>query len=153
MVLRTALLAAFVAGALPAGAALAQARDGVVTNASITVMDPAQVSHDSDLAVADVARPAKGSKTAVAAQGAYTLGGLGGEGFAISTPGTVVLTRSGGTEEIRLTLQPSQTVGAFAGPAGQPTTQRIELKGTLPVAADAKTGVYRGQYDVTIAFQ
>ncbi|WP_374472849.1 DUF4402 domain-containing protein [Phenylobacterium sp.] len=150
--MRAILVLSLTASALAAGAAAAQARDSVVTHASITVVDPAQVRHDADLSLPDVARPAAGSTTATAAEGSYTLRGLGGETFNVSTPETVVLTRNGGTEEITLKLKPSQTVGAFAGPAGQPATVTVEVGGAAPVASDAKSGVYTGQYGVTVSY-
>ncbi|MCR5880503.1 DUF4402 domain-containing protein [Phenylobacterium sp. J367] len=152
MLVRPTFFAMLAAGALLAGAAQAQTRDSAVTNASITVLDPGQMSHDADLAIADVTRPAKGSKTATAEEASYTVVGLGGEAYSISTPSTVTLTRDGGAEEIKLTLHPSRTVGAFTGPAGQPASAKVEVQGSLPVSADAKTGVYKGQYDVTVAF-
>ena len=153
MPVRPILFAAFAAGALLAGAAQAQSRDSATANASIVVLDPAQVRHDADVSVADVTRPAKGFTTATAEEGSYTVVGLGGEAYNISTPASVTLTRSGGSEEIQLSLKSSETVGAFVGPADQPASARVRVKGSLPVTADAKSGVYRGQYQVTIAFQ
>lgn len=151
--MRTILIATVAAAALAAGSACAQSRASVPTQGSVTVIDPAQVRQDADLAVPAVSRPATGAKTAKAQAGSYTLTGLGGEAFNVSAPESVVLTRHGGTEEIRLKLVPSQTVGAFAGPAGQPATAKVGVNGSLPVASDAKSGVYQGQYDVTVAYQ
>lgn len=155
--MRGTLILCTAIGALLAGQATAQSRtaasSGVLTTGSMTVVEPAQVAQTSDLSVGAVARPAKGSTTANAEAGSYTLVGLGGEAYTIAAPKTVVLTRSGGTEEVTLTLKPSQTGGTFSGPIGVPTSARIGLSGTVPVASDAKGGVYRGQYDVTVAYQ
>lgn len=152
--MRPKLIATLAAAALAAaGSACAQSRVSAPTQGSVTVIDPAQVRQDADLAVPTVSRPAKGARTAKASDGSYTLTGLGGEAFAVSAPQSVVLTRQGGTEEIRLQIVPSQTVGAFAGPAGQPATAKVGVSGSLPVASDAKSGVYQGQYDVTVAYQ
>lgn len=149
----TLLLGTAAAGLLAAAPAWAQASSGVVTYGSMTVMDPAQVTQTSDLSVGAVSRPAKGATTANAQAGSYTVTGLGGDAYTISTPTTVVLTRSGGAEEVTLTLKPSQTGGTFAGPMGMPTSAKIGLTGTVPVSSEAKAGVYRGKYDVTVAFQ
>jgi hypothetical protein len=118
----------------------------------MTVLEPAQVRHDADLTVGAVAVPANGSRTARASEGGYTLSGLGGESYTVSTSDTVVLTREGGGEEIRLRIAPSQTVGAFTGTAGQPSTVKVGVGGTVPVPSDAKAGVYKGQYGVTVAY-
>lgn len=151
--MRTIMIATVAAAAFAAGSACAQSRVAVPTQGSVTVIDPAQVRQDADLALPSVSRPAKGARTATASAGSYTLTGLGGEAFNVSAPETVVLTRHGGTEELRLKIVPTQTVGAFSGPAGQPATAKVGVSGSLPVASDAKSGVYKGQYDVTVAYQ
>ncbi|HEY8615866.1 DUF4402 domain-containing protein [Phenylobacterium sp.] len=153
MGVRTILLAGLAAGVFSAGGAAAQMRDSVVTNGSITVVDPAQVRHDSDLTVGPVSRPQSGARTANAQAGSYTLTGMAGEAFSISTPETVTLTRDGGTEEIKLKLTPTQKVGAFTGQAGHAVTAKVGVNGSVPVPSNAATGVYKGQYDVTVAYQ
>src|SRR5690349_10317834 len=100
--MRTYLIA--VSLALAAAPAFAQSQAQVMTQGSATIMDPAQISPGAALTVDPVARPDSGSRTATAKAGSYTLVGQGGETYNLSVPSTVKLTRSGGTEEIELTL-------------------------------------------------
>jgi hypothetical protein len=138
------------AGSLLAGGAWAQVAP---TQGSVTVFEPAQIARSADLSVADVVRPATGSHTATASAASYSVTGLGGESFNFSVPESLTLVRSGGTEEILLTLTPTRTQGALAGPTGQVSAVRIGIEGALPVSSTAVSGAYQGKYAVTLAYQ
>lgn len=150
MISHRLLLGLGAAGSLLAGGASAQVAPA---QGSVTVFEPAQIARDADLSVAAVVRPAAGSRTATASSASYSVTGLGGESFNLSVPSSLTLVRSGGTEEIRLTLTPSRTQGTLTGAAGQVSATRIGIGGTLPVSSTAVSGDYRGKYAVTLAYQ
>jgi hypothetical protein len=150
MTSRLLLLGLGLAGALLAGGAWGQAAP---TQGSVTIFEPAQIARAADLSVADVARPANGSRTATATPASYSVTGLGGESFNLAVPESMTLVRSGGTEEIRLTLTPTRTQGALTGPTDQVSNVRIGIAGALPVSSTAVSGAYQGKYAVTLAYQ
>jgi hypothetical protein len=136
---------------LLAGHAWAQA--SVVTQATINVVEPAQISQGADLSMADVTRPSAGSRVAIAQAGSYTVTGMGGETFNLSTPTTLTLVRVGGTEEVQLTLTPSRVQGAHTGPVDHISATQIGLSGSVPVSSTTAVGTYQGKYTVTLAYQ
>jgi hypothetical protein len=140
------------AASAAAGAAFAQGQASATSRASVTVLDPAQVRQESDLTLGAIARPARGSRTGTGSA-RYAVSGMGGESFSISAPQSVTLTRSGGTEEIQLQLQPSQTGGALPGRPGVPSTTRFGVGATVQAPSSAAAGVYTGEYGVTVGYQ
>jgi hypothetical protein len=152
MTLRSlAATAVTIAALAAAGQACAQGQASAPTRASVTVLDPAQVRQESDLALGAIAA-ARGARTATGNAG-YAVSGLGGESYSISAPQSVTLTRSGGTEEVQLKLKPSQTGGALPGRPGVPSTTRFGLGATVQAPSNATAGVYTGEYGVTVGYQ
>ena len=149
--MRTIIIAVSVA--LIAAPALAQSQAQVPTQGSVQVLDPAQISAGAQLSVDPVARPESGSRTATAKAGSYTLTGPGGQTYNLSVPSSVKLTRSGGTEEIELTLKPSSTSGTFGGSQDQVTARQVGVGGSAPVTSASKGGVYQGEVPVTLTYQ
>ncbi|MET0274704.1 MAG: DUF4402 domain-containing protein [Phenylobacterium sp.] len=139
------------AASLSAGSACAQV--SVQTQGSVTVLDPAQIARETDLSVADVARPAAGSRITNATAGSYTVVGQGGETFNVSAPTSLTLVRAGGTEEIQLSLKLSGSQGAFTGAVDQVSAAKIGIGGTVPVSSTTVPGAYQGKYTVTLAYQ
>ena len=68
-------------------------------------------------------------------------------------PSSVKLTRSGGTEEIELTLKPSSTSGTFGGQQDKVSAKEVGVGATAPVTSASKAGVYEGQLPVTLTYQ
>lgn len=150
--MRTKLLGAALA-VLIAGPAAAQVSASAQATGSAEIIDPARISQESSLTLANVLRPENGSKTAVAAGATYTLTGQGGETYTISAPSSLKLVRAGGTEEIELTLTPSKTTGAFVGATDRASAATIQVTGSAPVTSTTPTGLYQGQYGLTLAYQ
>lgn len=138
---------------LLAGPAAAQASASASATGSAEIIDPARISQESSLTVASVTRPDSGSKTAVAGGASYTVAGQGGVTYTISAPSTMTLVRAGGTEQIELTLTPSKTGGAFAGAADRASETTIKVTGSAPVTSATPTGLYQGQYGLTLSYQ
>lgn len=154
--MRTTLIGAaatLLGAALIAGPAAAQAGASVQATGSAEIVDPARISQESSLTVANVTRPEAGSKTAVASGATYTLTGQGGETYTISAPSSLKLVRAGGAEEIELTLTPSATTGAFGGSTDRASATTIKVTGSAPVNSTTPTGLYQGQYGLTLSYQ
>lgn len=134
---------------LLAGQAAAQASASVATTGSTEIMDPAQFGEKSGFAIGKIALPKTGVNTAVTSSATYTLVGKAGENFAVSLPKTLKLVRAGGSEEITVTLTPSQTSGAFTGVVGEPSATTIGVAASAPVASSTAVGTYSGQISVT----
>lgn len=149
--MRTILIAT--ACLLLAGEAAAQAQAQVTTTGSATIMDPAQIAPGAALKVEPVARPKSGSATANATAGSFTLVGQGGEAFDLAVPSSVKLVRSGGVEEIELTLKSSGSTGTFAGAQGTVSATQVGIGGTAPVTSSSPAGLYEGQVPVTLTYQ
>lgn len=139
--------------ALIAGPAAAQASASVQTTGSAEIVDPARISQESGLTVGAVIKPVAGSKTAVAGGASYTVTGQGGQTYTISAPTSLKLVRAGGTEEVELTLTPSATTGAFGGSADRASQSTIRVTGSAPVTSATPTGLYQGQYGLTLSYQ
>jgi hypothetical protein len=147
------MLAGAALGVLIAGPAAAQASASAQTNGSAEIIDPARISQESSLTVGNVTRPTVGSRTAVAAGASYTVTGQGGQAYTISAPSNLKLVRAGGTEEIELTLTPSATTGAFGGSTDRASEATIKVTGSVPVTSTTPTGLYQGQYGLTLSYQ
>jgi hypothetical protein len=150
--MRTMLIGAAL-GALLAGPAAAQASASAQATGSAEIIDPARISQESSLTVANVTRPTAGAKTAVAGGASYTVTGQGGETYTISAPSSLKLVRAGGTEEIELTLTPSSTTGAFGGSSDRASAATIKVTGSAPVTSTTPTGLYQGEYGLTLSYQ
>ena len=78
--------------------------------------------------------------------GTFTVTGTGTQGFAISYPGSVNLTRDGGSETMALQVSGDATSALVGG------TKTIDIAGTLTVDASQASGSYTGTYSMTVEY-
>ena len=147
----TFLGAAAFAGAA-SGQSLSGAEASVTTSGSVTILDPIALGQATALAASPVARPKTGSSLANVDGATFTLSGLGGETYSVSAPSVISLKPSGGGDELRLTLSPSQTTGVVPGAAGAPGSTSIAVNATLPLSASTSSGAYVGRYGLTVSY-
>lgn len=142
-----------VAAALCAGPALAQG--SATATGSITILDPPALGKETEMTVAPVARPSGAG--AVSAQGLaarYSVSGAAGDTFNIAMPSSLKLVRSGGTEEVMLTLTPSGAVRGLAGALGTRSSAAFGVEGQVTgVTGTAAAGTYQGAFQVIMALQ
>ncbi len=160
------LLAGAAAFAVP-GASLAASGSGV---ASAVTLRPLSVVKTDDLEFGTlVASPVAGTATinattdarstaggVLAATGAlpsaahFTAAGVSGAVALIALPGSIVLTRGGGTETMTVTAISSNgpTLRLFPGTA----TIDVAVGGTLNVAANQVAGAYSGTFTVNVLY-
>lgn len=144
--------------ALAAGSAMAQGLEGTgaqasaVATGSVTILDPIELSQSTTQAGGAVALPKSGSALAKVDGATFTLRGLGGETYNVTTPSAIDLTRSGGGEALKLTLAPSQTTGVVPGSAGAPGSTSIAVSASLPLSAGTASGTYVGRYGLTVSY-
>lgn len=148
------IILAMGAALLAAGAAQAQTggRDQVGATGTMTVLDPVAISQTTELGHGAIARPRSGAGPIDVPGATYTVTGQSGETFNVTTPASIKLSRVGGTDEIQLTLTPSQTTGQVPGAAGLPGSTTIGLRGQAPVDKGTANGVYVGKYGLTVAY-
>ena len=138
--------------AVPGGVAHAQA--SAAAQGSVTIVDPPQVGQASELSVAPIIRPSGArSVTAEAAQGRYTVGGRAGDTFNLAVPSTMKLVRSGGTDEVLLTLTPPAGVTTLSGAYGAPALGEFGVGGKLGVSGATTPGLYQGSVAVILSLQ
>jgi len=138
------------AAALAAGSAGAQTSQ--VTHGSITIVDPATLSHDAQLGARPITLPKSGAGSRDVSSASYTVGGLSGETFTVAVPPSVSLTRAGSAETVEMELTPSRTAGQVFGPAGAPGQAAIGVSGRLPVSPSTAAGLYVGEFPLTVAY-
>jgi hypothetical protein len=142
--------------ALLSAAAAAHAQGGVQSSATasgtMTVLDPVAISESAEFAQGAVARPKAGAGSVDVPGATYTVSGLGGQSFNVTTPASIKLSRVGGADQIQLTLTPSQTTGLVPGPASRPGAATIGVGGTAPVTGATSNGLYVGEYGLTVAY-
>lgn len=149
MTFRTAFCAA-AAAALTGAPAWAQSSQ--LTHGSIAVMDPVELTQTAEFAVRPVARPKLGSLTLPIEGSSYTLKGLTGESFNLAAPATLTLKRSGGDEQIVMSLTPNQTSGLLQSRGERTGSVRLQLDGDLPISSTTAAGLYTGNYDLTVDY-
>lgn len=171
---RTGLAA--VAWACLAGGAAAQASSTQTTNSTVTVFRPIVLSKTSDLSFGTVVRPTSGSGTvtisnadgsrsvvggiallntgpnAAAGRATYSVAGEGGQAYAVTVPANFVMTRTGGSETITVTLSASSAGGTLSGALGAAGSASFGVGGSLPVANTTASGAYAGTFNVVVAY-
>lgn len=136
---------------LAAGAAHGQpgAAASVVASGSVTVLEPVAIGQVAEFGGA-VSRPKAGAGPIDVPGATYTVTGLTGETFNITTPTSIKLSRVGGADQIEMTLTPSQVAGQVPGRSGLPGQSTIGLRGQAP--ASTPNGAYVGKYGLTVAY-
>ena len=146
---RAGILAAALAASLWAGSACAQATQG--GSGSVTIVDPAALTPESEL---QLAPRAAGSAAAQDVAARYSVGGMSGDTFNLAMPSTLRLVRSGGAEEVLVTLTPTQgAVSVLAGPKGLPSRTKVGVRGAVGATGNTPAGVYLGEYTVILSLQ
>ena len=166
------LAASVLALALPA-VAHAQTSASVSASGSTTIMRPITITKTADLAFGKIVKPGTGSgtvtlansaDTVTAAAGAvavaggttsrakFTIDGEGGQAVSVSVPSS--FTMSKGVDSITVTLSPdlgsSVTLSNALGAAG---TASLNVGGSFSLPSTQVTGVYTGNFTVTVAYQ
>jgi len=156
------------------GPALAQTSATQSTSVTTKIVQPITLSKGSDLAMGSIVKPTSGSNTvsidaasgvralsgagdaALAAsttsRAAYTVGGEGAQTFSITAPGSVNLTRSGGSEVLSVTLAKTASSGTLSGSLGSAGTATFGVGGSFAVTNTTVSGSYSGTFDVTAAY-
>ena len=141
-------------------------------NGTTKIIQPIAIAKLTDLAFGTVVRPSTGTNSVVINQttGARTQTGTGngalitsttsratftvtGEGastFAISIPGTVVM--SNGAQNITVTLVASAATGTISSTIGNTGTATIGVGGSFPTAATTASGNYTGTFATTVTY-
>ena len=167
------ILGALAAAAL-GSAAHAQASANVSANGSVTIFRPITIAKNSDLVFGTLVRPGSGSGTVTIAQAdgartatgsialvsigstpsraTFTVNGEGGQTFSIAAPATFDMTRTGGSEILTVTLNPTATTGAISGTLGNAGSAAYGVGGVITVASSTASGAYTGAFTTTVAY-
>jgi hypothetical protein len=135
-----------------AAAAHAQSQSSATATGTTTILEPLAISQGAAFGQGAVARPRDGAGAVDVPGATYTVTGLGGQSFNVTTPSSIKLSRVGGADQIQLTLNPSQTTGLVPGPASRPGSAVIGVGGTAPVTGATSNGLYVGEYGLTVAY-
>jgi hypothetical protein len=154
-----------------AGSAFAQVNtSSVTTDGSATLVQPVKLTQTGSLAFGRLVRPETGTGTAtISTAGAltvsggvvalagqtvshpvYTVAGEGGQAVTTTVPETFDLVN--GTTTIPVTLSTTTLPTALDGTLGGAGAATFSIGGSFPVANDAPTGAYTGQFNVTVAY-
>jgi hypothetical protein len=157
-----------------AGPAAAQTTATATATATASVISPISVAKTTDLAFGSFVRPGSGSNTLIidpssgartlsgtgnaslststTSRAAFSVGGEGAQSFTITVPASVNMTRSGGSEILPVTLNPSITSGALTGAAGSTGTATFGVGGSLPLDNTVVGGSYSGAFNITVGY-
>ena len=154
-----------------AGQASAQSTATASASATANVLAPITLTKTSDLVFGSMTRPTSGSSsikidevsggrslvsgTATLAttsgvtpgRAGFSVGGDGSQTFTISTPPSVTMTRSGGTETLSPTLTATGATGTLSGGAAT-----FGVGGTLSIDNSTVAGSYSGTFTETVAY-
>lgn len=141
------------------------------TDGTTEVTDQFSLTEETPLAFGTIVRPGSGSNlVTVSAAGArtlsgggnatlvgssfsaatYTVAGDGGQAFDIEVPPSFLLTRSGGSETIEVTLLPSAASGMLSGTTGNVGEAEFSVGGNFTVTTGTVIGLYSGTFTVTV---
>lgn len=156
------------------GPAMAQTSSTKSTSVTTKIVQPVSLTKDSDLDLGTVVKPTSGANTvtidatsgvrslsgggdaalatSAASRAAYTVNGEGGQTFSITAPGSVNLTRSGGSEVLTVALAKTATSGTLSGAIGSAGTATFGVGGSFVVNGATVSGSYSGSFDVTAAY-
>jgi hypothetical protein len=162
-----ALAAAAVAVASPA---LAQSSASATVSSTGRLIAPISLTKDSDLLFGTIIKPSSGNATITIGTGAdtvavtgtgagsagtasrakFTVGGEGGQAYAITVPASFTLSNSG--NDVTVTLTSSATTGTLSGTLGSAGTQTFQVGGAFTIPSTQATGNYAGSFTVTTAY-
>ena len=161
------------AAALAALASPAYAQSSATASASSTtrIISPITLTKTADLAFGAIVKASTGNAVVTIGNGAdtvnvtgtnaaaasgtisrakYTVGGEGGQTFAITVPGT--MTMSSGGDNITVNLTTAAATGTLSGSLGSAGTFALNVGGNFTIPAAQASGDYTGSFNVTVAY-
>jgi hypothetical protein len=166
-----------VLAAVTATGAHAQATSSQTTTSTATIFQPINLAKNTDLSFGTIVRPVSGSGTvlisntdgqrtmtgavallangpnAAASRATYTVTGEGGQSFNVNIPTSFNMTRTGGSEQILVTLNMSVTnPQLLSGTLGNTGNLTFGVGGSIPVANTTASGAYTGTFNVVVAY-
>ncbi|MGE5501586.1 MAG: DUF4402 domain-containing protein [Ignavibacteriales bacterium] len=154
--------------------AMAAASTTQSTSSTVKIVQPITLTKNSDLAFGTIVKPTSGSSTvtistssdtpqltgagnaaqaaSTTSRAAFTVGGEGGQGFSISVPASVTMTRSGGSETLSVALTASGASGSLDNSLGSAGSATFTVGGAFDVSASTVSGSYTGSFDTTVAY-
>ncbi|MGA0604377.1 hypothetical protein ACO2Q0_00115 [Phenylobacterium sp. VNQ135] len=133
--------------------AWAQAQASVVTQGSVTIVDPPALAKGAEISVDPVSRPRAGGVTARAVSGRYEVSGVAGDSYSLAIPSSLKLMRTDGAGEVLLQLSPAGAVSSLPGTYGARASGSVAVQGAVGVDAGAAAGVYKGSFPVILSLQ
>ena len=85
-----------------------------------------------------------------ASRAKFTVGGEGGQTYAITVPASFTLSNSG--NDVTVTLTSSATTGTLSGTLGSAGSQTFQVGGAFTIPSTQATGNYAGSFTVTTAY-
>jgi hypothetical protein len=167
---RLKLLALAGLAAAVASPALAQSSASVTVNSTGRIIAPITLTKDADLAFGTIIKPNTGNGTVTigtsadtvavtgtgtasmgtASRAKFTVGGEGGQTYAITVPASFTL--SNGGNDVTVTLTSSATTGTLSGTLGASGSQTFQVGGAFTIPSTQATGNYAGSFTVTTAY-
>jgi hypothetical protein len=153
-----------------AAPAFAQSSASVTVNSTGRIIAPITLTKDADLAFGTIIKPNTGNGTVTIGTGAdtvavtgtgtasmgtasrakFTVGGEGGQTYAITVPASFNL--SNGGNDVTVTLTSSATTGTLSGTLGASGSQTFQVGGSFTIPSTQATGNYAGSFTVTTAY-
>jgi hypothetical protein len=153
-----------------ASPALAQSTASVTVNSTGRIIAPITLTKDSDLLFGTIIKPNTGNGTVTisnaadtvavtgtgtasmgtASRAKFTVGGEGGQTYAITVPASFTL--SNGGNNVTVALSSSATTGTLSGALGASGTQTFQVGGSFTIPSTQATGNYAGSFTVTTAY-
>lgn len=166
-----AAVAAVLATAAPCAAQQSSAQSGA---GSSTIFQPIALQKLTDLEFGAIVRPVSGqgvvsmdpatgaralsgggallNSGAAPTRATFTVGGEGGQSFAVTVPASMTMTRAGGSETLSVTLSSTIAAGVLSGTLGGAGTSSFGVGGAMTVTSAAASGAYAGSFQVVVTY-
>ncbi len=152
--------------------AFAQSTATASANSTTRIIQAITLTKTADLAFGNIVKPSTGTATAsigsgadtltvsggtgaAAASGAtsrakFTVGGEGGQTFAVTVPASMTMTS--GANNITVTLTGDAATGTISGALGTSGTATVNVGGSFTLPNTQASGNYTGSFNVTVAY-
>ena len=152
--------------------AFAQSTASQSTTATARIVQPISLTKNSDLAFGTIVKPTTSTNTitidettgsrsssgggdaalvtSTSGRATYTVGGEGGQTFAITVPASVNMIS--GANTITVTLVGTATTGTLSGTIGSAGTTTFGVGGNFSLASAQASGNYTGSFTTTVAY-
>jgi len=151
--------------------AFAQSSATASANATTRIIQAITLTKTADLAFGNIVKPSTGSGTVTIGNGAdtiavtgtnaaaasgttsrakFTVGGEGGQTFAITVPATMTMTS--GANNITVNLTTAAATGTLSGTLGSAGTTTVNVGGNFSLPNTQVSGNYSGSFNVTVAY-